>query len=57
MYGRSIRITHRNAEIQMLKGEWGHSKLHTLLYIYILVTGAQAVHSVARGPSGLSVRL
>ena len=25
VYGRSIRITHRNAEIRMLKGEWGHS--------------------------------
>ena len=25
VYGRSIQITHRNAEIRMLKGEWGHS--------------------------------
>ena len=25
VYGRSIRITHRDAEIRMLKGEWGHS--------------------------------
>ena len=25
VYGHSIRITHRNAEIRMLKGEWGHS--------------------------------
>ena len=25
VYGRSIRITHRNAQIRMLKGEWGHS--------------------------------
>ena len=22
--GRSIRITHRNVEIRMLRGEWGH---------------------------------
>ena len=25
VYGRSIRIAHRNADIRMLKGEWGHS--------------------------------
>ena len=25
VYGRSIQITHRNAEIRMLNGEWGHS--------------------------------
>ena len=25
VHSRSIRIAHRNAQIRMLKGEWGHS--------------------------------